>query len=308
MRTAFINTLLNLAEDDHSIFMLTADLGYGLFDRFRDAYPTRFVDIGVAEANTIGIAAGLSLSGKNVYCYSIATFLMMRCFEQIRIDLCYQNLNVKLIGVGAGWSYGLEGMTHHAIEDVAIMRALPNMTVVAPGDPLEAMAAIKESAFYSSPMYIRFGKNNDPQVHNDISDFKIGKGIVMREGDDLTIIASGTMLHTAKQITDMLIKEGISTRLISMHTIKPLDEDIIMKCAKDSAAIFTIEEHSVIGGLGSAVVEVLLELKYSGLFSKIGLPDTYTPGYGSRDYLHQIHNLDAHSLADRIVKEYRQLT
>lgn len=306
MRTAFINTLLKLAEEDDSIFMLTADLGYGLFDRFRDAYPKRFIDIGVAEADTIGIAAGLALSGKNVYCYSIATFLTMRCFEQIRIDLCYHNANVKLIGVGAGWNYGLEGMTHHAIEDVAIMRSLPNMTVVAPGDPLEAAAIINESATYNRPMYIRFGKNNDPQVHNDISNFKIGKGIVVSEGADLTIIASGTMLHAAKQITDILSKEGLSAQLISMHTIKPLDEDIIRKCAKDSEAIFTIEEHSVIGGLGTAVAEVLLESKYGGLFKKIGLPDTYTPGYGARDYLHKINGLDPQSLAKRIIREYRQ--
>ncbi len=303
MRSTFIKSLEKFAEEDDSLFLLTGDLGFRLFDRFRDAYPQRFIDAGVAEANMIGVAAGLALSGKNVYCYSIATFLTTRCLEQIRIDLCYQNLNVKLVGVGAGWSYGLEGMTHHAIEDISIMKSLPNMTVVAPGDPLEAEAVIAESVIYKGPLYIRLGKDNDPQVHKSIPNFKIGKGMIIDKGRDLTIIATGTMLHATKTALGILASKGLRATLISMHTIKPLDVELIEECAKDSKAIFTIEEHSITGGLGSSVAETLIELNYKGLFRKIGLPDKYGPDIGGRDYLQQKHHLTPAAIATRILTE-----
>jgi transketolase len=308
MRTAFVRTVEDLAQKDGNIFLLTADLGFGLFDKFRAAYPKRFLNVGVAEANMIGVAAGLALSGKNVYCYSIATFLTTRCFEQIRIDLCYQNLNVKLIGAGAGWSYGLEGMTHHAIEDISIMKSLPNMTVVAPGDPVEAQAVIAESATYRGPLYIRFGKNNDLRIHKDLPDFRIGKGTVIDRGNSgLTIIASGTMLPTAKSVLDTLASRGLMATLISMPTIKPLDESLIRECATESQAIFTIEEHSIIGGLGSSVADTLMDLNYRGLFRKIGLPDKYCPAIGGRNYLLEKHYLTPEAIADRISTEYKQI-
>ncbi len=307
MRTTFVKTLEKLAENDSSIFLLTGDLGFRLFDRFRDAYPQRFLDVGVAEANMVGVAAGLALSGKNVYCYSIATFLTTRCLEQIRIDLCYQNLNVKLIGVGAGWSYGLEGMTHHAIEDISIMRSLPNMTVVAPGDPLEAGAVITESAIYKGPLYIRLGRDNDPQVHKGIPNFKIGKGIIINKGSDLTIIATGTMLHAARIVLDILASKGLSATLISLHTIKPLDVNLIQKCAKESKVIFTIEEHSIIGGLGSAVAEILMESGYRGLFRRIAIPDKYCSDIGGAEYLREKHGLTPETITNRILREYEQM-
>ncbi|MFC2040950.1 transketolase family protein [Chloroflexota bacterium] len=307
MRNTFIKTIETLAEKDDSLFLLTGDLGFRLFDRFRDAYPQRFLDVGVAEANMIGVAAGLALSGKNVYCYSIATFLTTRCLEQIRIDLCYQNLNVKLIGVGAGWSYGLEGMTHHAIEDISIMKSIPNMTVVAPGDPLEAKAVITESASHQGPLYIRLGKDNDPPVHRSIRNFRIGKGIIITKGSDLTIIATGTMLPTAKTALDILKNQGLSATLISIPTIKPLDLKLIEECAEYSKAIFIIEEHSIMGGLGSSVAETLIYLNYRGLFRKIGLPDKYCPDIGGRDYLCQMHHLTPKAIASRILTEYKQI-
>lgn len=304
MRTTFARTLEGLAEIDDSIFLLTADLGFKLFDRFRCVYPDRFINVGVAEANMIGVAAGLALSGKNVYCYSIVPFLTMRCLEQTRVDLCYQNLNVKLVGVGGGLSYGLEGMTHHAIEDISIMRSLPNMTVVAPGDVLEVEAVVKRSSNHKGPIYIRLGRDGEPQVHEVLPRFEIAKGIVIKSGSDIAIIATGTMLHPAKVAADTLRSRGLSVSLISMHTIKPLDEDLVEQCARQSEAIFTVEEHSIIGGLGSAMAEALIELGYKGFFRRIGLPDRYCPDIGRVEYLRERCGLASESIVNRILREY----
>lgn len=306
MRSAAIQTLEKLCVTEGSIFLLTADLGFKIFDRFRSAYPDRFINVGVAEANMIGIAAGLALSGKNVYCYSIVPFLTMRCFEQIRIELCYQNLNVKLVGMGGGLTYGLEGMTHHAIEDISIMSSLPNMTVVVPGDPLEVEAIMNESATHKGPLYIRLGQDGSPQVHRTIPELKIGKGIVINEGRDLSIIANGTMLHTAKIVLDTLASRGLMVTLISMHTVKPLDRELVEECTRDSKAIFTIEEHSIIGGLGSAVAEILAESSYGGLFKRIALPDAYGPDIGTAAYLREKYGLAPEAIINYILMEYEQ--
>ncbi len=302
MRTTFIKTLEKVAARDDSIFLLTADLGFKLFDRFRDAYSERFINVGVAEANMIGIAAGLALSGKNVYCYSIAPFLTMRCLEQIRIDLCYQNLNVKLLGIGGGLVYGLEGTTHHAVEDLAIMRSLPNMTVVAPGDKREAEALANESVRYQGPIYIRLSKEGGIQVHKTTPGLKIGKGFIVKEGAGLTIITAGNLLFTSKSVSDILESKNVKTTLISMHTIKPLDIKLLERCLKTSKAIFTIEEHSIVGGLGSAVAEVLLELGYKGIFRRFGLPDRYGPYIGKTEYLRKKYRLTPKAIANSILR------
>lgn len=308
MKSAFIETLEKLASIDNRIFLLTGDLGFKTFDKFRNSFPDRFINIGVAESNMIGIAAGLALSGKNVYCYSIIPFLTMRCLERIRVDLCYHNLNVKLVGAGGGLVYGLEGMTHHAIEDIAIMRTLPNMTVVAPGDPLEVKAVINESLAYKGPLYIRLGREGEKCVHKSSPEFKIGRGITIRKGNGISIIATGTILCAAQSASEDLIDEGLDVTLIGMHTIKPLDKDIIEYCAKNSKAIFTVEEHSLIGGLGSAVSEILLELGYKKPFRKIGLQDEYCSYIGSQDYLCEKYGLTPEGIKNFILKEYKQFS
>ncbi len=305
MRTSFIKTLTELANQDRNIFLLTADLGFKLFDEFRETLPERFINVGVAEQNMIGIAAGLALSGKNVYCYSMVPFLTMRALEQIRIDLCYHNLNTKLIGVGGGLTYGQEGVTHHAIEDLAIMRTLPNITVVAPGDPVEAKEVIKESANHQGPIYVRLGRDGDPKVHENKIDFKIGKGIVISKGDDIAIIATGSMLYPAKILCDKLAIQGLNMTLISMHTIKPLDKKLVQEL-KNRNAIFTIEEHSIIGGLGSAVAEVLMESSYNGLFRRIGLPDEYSPCIGKCEYRKEKVGLSIDRIMHYILIEYEE--
>jgi len=306
MKTAFARTLEVLAKANEDIYLLTGDLGFGVFDRFRQLYPKRFVNVGVAEANMIGVAAGLALSGKTVYCYSIIPFLVMRPLERIRVDLCYHNVKVNLVGVGGGLSYGLEGMTHHAVEDVAIMRSLPNMTVVAPGDPQEVITLIGKSVEHEGPLYVRLGRSGEPHVYDDVPALEIGKGIVIYEGSDITLIATGTMLSVAKFAAEDLMKIGLDVRLISMHTIRPLDTELVRACAIDSKAIFTVEEHSVNGGLGTAVAEVLLEFGYQGRFTKIGLPDQYCPHVGKGEYLRQQYNLTRESIVARILIEYQK--
>jgi transketolase len=301
MRTAFVETLFELAGNDRDIMLLSADLGFKLFDPFREAYPQQFVNMGVAEQNMIGVAAGLGLEGKRVYCYSMVPFLTFRTLEQIRVDLCYQNVGVTLIGVGGGLTYGLEGMTHHAIEDIAVMRALPNMTVVAPGDPLECRALIEMSARYEGPLYVRLGGNNDPVVHKNPIAFRMGKGIVIDEGKDLAIIATGTMLQKAKEVSDLLSDRCVAPTLVSMHTLKPLDRELVRWCGERSKYLVILEEHSEIGGLGSAVAECLFETGWGGRFLKIALPDQFCKDIGRADYLLEKNGLSTARIFEQII-------
>lgn len=305
MRVAFINKLIELCKKDKDIFLLSGDLGFKLFDEYRELFPVRFINMGIAEPNMIGVASGMALSGKRVYCYSMIPFLIMRCFEHIRIDICYHNLDVRLVGVGSGFIYGLEGVTHHAIEDIAIMRALPNMTVVAPGDAYETSECIKASVDYKGPMFIRLGRTGEPQVYSSLPEFKIGKGITLfNKGNDICLLATGTMLYTAKSSAGQLLKKGFGVSLISIHTIKPLDKVLIKDCAMRYKSIFSIEEHSIIGGLGSAVAEILSEVRYTGLFKRIGLPDEFNHYVGKTEYLHQKYGLTPEVISASISKEY----
>lgn len=303
MRSAFISTLTELAKRNKDIFLLTADLGFSVLENFKDEFSGRFYNVGVAEANMAGIAAGLALSGKTVFIYSIVPFATMRCFEQIRNDICYQDLNVRIVGVGGGFSYGSAGMTHYAFEDISLMRSLFNMTVICPGDPLETRLAVKESLRRKGPIYIRIGKGGDALVHTVIEDFKIGSGITIYTGRDLTIIATGNMLNIAKQVSDRLREENLSVRFISMHTIKPIDRNLIINAASQTKAIFTLEEHSIIGGLGSAVAEVLAEQKNKVKFMRFGLLDKAPKEVGSHDYLRQRYGLDTGSITRNILKK-----
>lgn len=307
MRKVFFEILQKIFQEDKNVFLLTADLGVKFFEDFKKLDPSRMIDVGVAEPNMIGIASGLALSGKNVYCYSIVPFLTMRTLEQIRVDLCYPNLNVKLLGAGGGLVYGVEGMTHHAIEDIAIMRSLPNMTVVCPGDSREAEALARDSAYYQGPLYIRFGRDSDPQVNEEKIEFKIGKGITIKEGKDLCLIVNGTMLYTGKIVLDMLKEKGLNSSLISMHTVKPLDEDLVKSCAKKYKAIFTLEEHNILGGLGGAVAEVLAESRYGGIFKRIGIKDKYSfPDVGGADHLREKAGLSPEKIVETILGELKK--
>lgn len=302
MRNSFFRILEEKAQIHDDIYLLTADLGFKLFDVFKSKCPERFFDIGVAESNMIGIASGLSLCGKNVYCYSIIPFLVMRAFEQIRIDVAYHNLNVKLVGVGGGFTYGLEGMTHFGLEDLALMRSLPNMSVVVPADPLEAQCLAKISYEHQGPIYIRLGRTGEPYIHNNEPDFKIGKAILLKEGKSLAIFAIGNMVYIGKQVVSLLAEKGINATLVNMHTLKPLDVEIITQVASMHDGIFSLEEHNVHGGLGSAIAEVLAENGYHGVFKRIGINEETKNHIGKADYLREKYGLTPEKIYEKVLK------
>lgn len=306
MRVNFFKALERKAKLHDNIYLLTGDLGFKLFDDFRAKYPDRFFDIGVAESNMIGIAAGLSLSGKNVYCYSIIPFLIMRAYEHVRNDISYHNLNVKLIGAGGGFTYGLEGFTHYALEDLAIMRILPNMAVVVPADPKEAISLAEVSVEYEGPIYIRLGRTGEPSIHTKPVEFRIGRHIMLNEGKDIAIFAIGNMVYTAKQVIEKLKQNKIQATLINMHTLKPLDKKIIEQIASTHHAIFTAEEHYINGGLGSALAEHLIESGFKGKFIRIGMPEKPDKYIGNADYLRSKYGLTCESIYKRILRELEE--
>jgi transketolase len=300
MRFAFVKTLTALAKRNKNIILLTGDLGFSVLEKFQAECPRQFINAGVAEQNMTGVAAGLAMEGKMPWIYSIVPFVTMRNFEQIRNDLCYQNLNVKIIGVGAGFSYGPYGHTHHSVEDIGILRTLPNMTILCPGDPTEVKCATKAAAKHPGPVYIRLGKG-DQSVYEKEPDFRIGKGIIVRKGTDITVIATSTLLYRGVEVINALKEKNISARLVSMHTIKPFDADLVRQCAKDSKAIFTLEEHSVIGGLGSAAAEIIAESGIQVKFKRIGIPDRFTKVNGSQEFLRRINGMTVEQVVSTIL-------
>ena len=286
MRTAFFETLVDLAASDERVFLLTGDLGYGVVETFARRYPSRFINVGVAEQNMTGVATGLALSGKVVFTYSIANFPTLRCLEQIRNGPCYHNANVKVVSVGGGLAYGSLGMSHHATEDLAVMRALPNLTVVAPGDPIETRAATESIVRRDGPVYLRLGRAGEPVIHKHPVEFELGRALQLRDGHDLTLISTGGMLATAEAVAAQLERDGIGCRLLSMHTIKPLDTRAVLAAAVETRLVVTLEEHSILGGLGGAVAEVMAEATVSTApLKRIGLPSAFASRSGSRDYL-----------------------
>lgn len=300
MRTAFVETIKRLAKKDRNLWLLTGDLGFSVLEDFASKYPNQYLNMGVSEQNMVGAAAGLALSGKTVFAYSIIPFITLRPLEHVRNDICMQNANVKLVGVGSGFSYGQLGPTHHSIEDVAVMRSLPNMVVVCPGDPWEVEEATKAVCKIKGPAYLRIGKKGEPELHNKKSRFKLGKGIIMQEGKDVTIIACGSMLESAVLTSNVLTKSGLTVRLISMHTVKPLDEQLVAESALKTGAVFTMEEHSIIGGLGSAVSQLLAENGIKCDFHSFGVDDKFTKLAGSQDYLKEVNGLSVKSVVKSI--------
>lgn len=297
MRTTFINCLVERARTDNRIFVITPDMGFSVLEKFREEFPDRFLNVGIAEQNAVGVAAGLALSGKLVYVYSIIPFITMRCFEQVRLDVAYMKTNVRLVGVGAGFSYGPAGPTHHAIEDIAIMRALPNMTVCCPGDPIEVRELVTQSFNYDGPMYFRLGKNGEPRIHKDETKIEIGKAILLAEGNDLAVITTSNMLEEGKRWTDELANEGIKATLLSMPTIKPFDVAAVHKIIEKDLPIVTLEEHNIIGGLGSAVAEVIAESGKPVRFKRIAIEDAYSSCVGSQTFLREKFNLTKREMA-----------
>lgn len=302
MRTAFIQALEHSASEDDRIVLVVGDVGFGVVNTFADRFPSQYINAGVAEQNMTGIAAGMAISGKIVFTYSIANFPTIRCLEQVRNDVCYHNADVKIVCVGGGFSYGSLGMSHHATEDIAIMRALPNMTVIAPGDPIEAAAATAAIVNRPGPCYLRLGRS-DPIVHQTTIDFKVGEALTIYQGNDLTLISTGSMLNTTVTVAEKLMKRGIKPRVLSMHTIKPLDTNAVLAAAIETNAIVTIEEHSIIGGLGSAVAEVLAESPSPKIpFRRLGIDSTFVKTAGDQQYLRESFGLSVDSIIEQLLK------
>ena len=307
MRTAFLQELFELAKKDSRIVFITGDLGFSVVEPFMQELPLQFVNAGVAEQNMTGMAAGMAMTGKTVFTYSIANFPTLRCLEQIRNDVCYHKANVKIIAIGGGFAYGAMGATHHATEELGIMRMLPNMIVVAPGDPTEARAATRAVVAHRGPCYMRLGKAGEPVVHAGPIDFEIGKAIRLRDGKDLTLFSTGSSLQTAVKAASELAGKGIEVRVLSMHTLRPLDEAAVLAAARETHAIATLEEHSIMGGLGRAVAEVMAESTDVRVpFRRIGLPAGFSPHIGTQEYMQKQHKLDLPSVVESLLELLQQ--
>ncbi|OIO22702.1 hypothetical protein COT30_03440 [Candidatus Micrarchaeota archaeon CG08_land_8_20_14_0_20_49_17] len=309
MRKMFVKTLLELSEANPQLMVVTADLGYSVFEQFIQAKPQNYLNVGVAEADMIGISAGLALSGKHPIAYSITPFATARCLEQIRMDICYHELPVIIVGTGAGLSYGTLGPTHHGTEDLALMRALPNMTVTAPCDSLELSQVFRQLFKSKKPGYMRIGRSNEPEVYTtgEKPRVALGKGVVAADfGNEFAIISCGNLVSTGLQVAESLRAKGIKGKLVSMHTIKPLDGKLVTELGA-KMPIITLEEHSIIGGLGSAVAECLMDSGVSPpAFRRLALPDSFQKKIGTQEFLRKANGIDAQSVEKEILRLLKQ--
>ena len=300
MRDTFVKTLIELAKEKKNIELVTGDLGFGVLKPYWETVPNQFTNAGIAEQNMASLAAGMALEGKTVFTYSIGNFPTLRCIEQIRNDCCYHNADVKIVCVGGGFVYGSLGMSHHATEDIAIMRALPNMVVMAPGDLTEAEAATKAIAEYNGTCYLRLGRGGEKRIHEKIDNFQIGKAIKVKDGEKVCVFSTGAIFEEISQAVAILNENGIDPAVYTFPTVKPIDREVISECAKNFDLIATVEEHNIIGGFGSAVAEVLAESPQKAKLLKIGLNDTYSSKVGSQQYLRGEFGIDAKGIVEKI--------
>ncbi len=302
MRDHFIKRLCELAEHDPRITIITGDLGFGVLDDFQRRFPSQFINAGIAEQNMTGLATGLAMEGRIVYTYSIANFSTLRCLEQIRNDACYHEANVKIISIGGGFSYGPLGISHHATEDLAIMRSLPDISVISPCGLWETMESAEAITYTPGPIYLRLDKSagfDSPRVEGE--KFEIGKARILRDGRDCTLIVTGGILQEAWRAAELLQTNGINAGIMSIHTLKPLDKDAIIKSCQNTGALITIEEHTIHGGLGGAVTETLMDHGvYPAAFLRIGLEAGFSCIVGSQQYLRCQYGLDAKSISTRV--------
>jgi len=304
MRQTCLNMIYQLAKQDDRIFFIGSDLGVGTLDQFKEEMPKRFFMEGVNEANIIGMAAGLAMEGKIVYVNTLATFLTRRCFEQIVLDLCLHNVKVRLIANGGGLVYAPLGPTHLAIEDMAILRAIPNMTILAPADADEMQRLMPLTVDWPGPLYLRLAKGYDPIVTTDATPFEIGKAVPMREGADALIVTTGIALKGALEAAAVLGSQGIEAAVVHCPTVKPLDVETILDYAAPVRVIVSFEEHTIIGGLGSAVAEIVAEAGFDPAkrFKRLGIPDMFPDEYGSQESLMERFSLTSEALVSTVVR------
>lgn len=304
MRDTFVKTLINLAKEDKNIELITGDLGFGVLKPFWEQCPDQFTNAGIAEQNMTTVAAGMALEGKTVFTYSIGNFPTLRCLEQIRNDCAYHNANVKIVCIGGGFVYGSLGMSHQATEDLATMRALPDVVVMAPGDLVEAEECTKAIAAYDGTCYLRLGRGGEKRIHKKIDDFQIGKAIKVNDGEKVAIFSTGAIFEEVQSAYDLLTKHGYYPAVYTFPTVKPIDKNVIQKCAFDYDLIVTCEEHNIVGGFGSSVAEVIAEMRLKKAYLlRIGLNDEYSVRVGNQKYLREQYGMDGKSIFQKIRKE-----
>lgn len=302
MRTAYLDTLYDLAQKDKRVYALISDNGAIVYDKYRRDLASQYLNLGISEANMLGMAAGMASCGKIPYAYTIGAFLAYRAFEFIRNDICLQRQNVKIVGTGAGEVYSALGPTHHSTEDLGGLRSLPNLTILCPASPLEVKKATIAAYEYEGPIYLRLGTNKEQEIYDTNYFFEIGRGVTIKEGRAVTLIGTGSILKDILDVAELLNKEGIDARVVNMHTIKPIDREIILQAIEETGKIVTIEDHNIIGGLGSAVAEVVAESGASVPFKRIGMQD-FSKGYGSYIQLKEMNGIGI----ERIKQEVEEL-
>ena len=302
MRNKFVDVISELACENKNIVLLTGDLGFGVLDSYWDKYPSQFINCGISEQNMASIAAGMALEGKIVFTYSIANFPTMRCLEQIRNDIAYHKANVKIVAVGAGFSYGALGMSHHATEDISIMRSLPEMTIFTPCDPYETEKVVRLSVNIEGPCYIRLGRGGESILHKDSPDMSLGEPLRLREGKDILFLSVGSITEEALNAVEILKeKHGKYCAVYSFATIKPVDKSLVEEMFTKFKYIFTIEEHNIIGGLGSAIAEIGMGFINNSIVTRIGLNDTYSSVVGSQKYLRKYYGMDSEGIVNKVL-------
>lgn len=299
MRTAYLDALYELARKDKNVFAMISDNGAIVYDQYRKDFPDQYINSGIAEASMVAMAAGMASRGKIPFAYTIGAFLAYRALEFIRNDVCLQNQNVKIVGTGAGCVYSALGPTHHTTEDLGILRGMPNLTVFSPASPMEVKKVVNAAYEINGPVYIRLGTNREPEVYEREYDFKVGKGVELRSGTDVTLVSTGSIVYDVLQIANQLEKEGLSARVVNIHTIKPFDREIIIKAGKETKMIVTVEEHNINGGLGSAVAEVIAEENLDVEFKRIGLED-FIQGYGNHSEVKKKNGLGNEDVIKKI--------
>lgn len=300
MRDTFVRTLIEIAKENPNVVLITGDLGFGVLKPFWEQLPNQFINAGIAEQNMTSVAAGMALEGKTVFTYSIGNFPTLRCLEQVRNDCAYHAANVKIVCVGGGFVYGSLGMSHHATEDIAIMRSLPDVAVLAPGDLVEAAEATRAIANYPGTCYLRLGRGGEKRIHEALPDFAIGKAIKVHDGSRVAIFSTGAIFEEIQQAEALLAQKGITPAVYTFPSVKPIDADVIRRCAQDFELIATVEEHNLSGGFGSAVAEVLAETPAHAGLLRIALPDLYSVKVGSQKYLRAQYGIDANGIAGKI--------
>jgi len=306
MRNAFADEMVKLSQQDSRVVLLTGDIGNRLFDKFKGVDERLFYNCGVAEANMMGVAAGMAMSGLRPVVYTITPFTTTRCFEQIRVDACYHKAPVVVVGTGSGLSYAELGPTHHSLEDMAILRTLPGIHVMAPCDAVELRLALQAAVHEDGPVYIRIGKKGEPAIHPQAPDLKIGKAIVVRKGNDVALLGAGTIIPEVLKAADLLQRQGISAEVVSFHTIKPLDIAYLDAVSSKVRLVATIEEHGLIGGLGSAVAEWRALANSVTPLLSFGTPDEFLHEVGSQKYARAKYGLTPENITTRILASLRK--